>query len=140
MTNSGAEIMDKQTFDFPTFTRQVTKEELASLRIKWAAEHGVVVPTPADVCDVYDFEALYWRQLEINKELLALGMAANIKAEKASAERDTLVRLWQQQAEELRALRAAQYREEPQAVYIAELRDASPIMAAIAVHQSQGVR
>ena len=88
----------------------------------------------------YDYEALYRQALDLARRSQAATLVANRRAEKAEAERDMLVRLCERQGKELRAFRAAQYREEPQAAYVAEIRDASPLMAAIEVHQSQGVR
>lgn len=92
----------------------------------------------------FDYEAL-WRQLLQKAHEAAAGWKAEKAAhDEAAYARDMLARRCSAQAHEIVALRqrVAELTRatEPQAAYIAELRDASPILAAIAVHQSQGVR
>ncbi len=92
----------------------------------------------------FDYEAL-WRQAMLQaNELLASWRAEMVAHSEAAYTRDMLARRCSAQAHEIVALRQRVAElvssTEPQAAYIAELRDASPILAAIAVHQSQGVR
>lgn len=92
----------------------------------------------------FDYEALWRLALKAADEAMAGWRAERISHAEAVYTRDMLARRCSNQAHEIVALRQRVAElvssTEPQAAYIAELRDASPILAAIAVHQSQGVR
>lgn len=114
----------------------------------------------AYVDTAHDFEALYKQTLAMCRERqdaisqlvteLALVRSELAEAKKFRDEAIELSTQFQAERNEKQAIidtlserlyRAEQRLiDEPQAAYIAELRDASPILAAIAVHQSQGVR